>query len=161
MSIEDRLLKKTPLYPHSYTFSYQCDTHISTLTPAHITFTHLPYPFSTCPPLCTFFTPNPLKSKAIPELTSLYGLNEFNINIPSFTELFGEHATTPFFVFQISCIVLWCLNEYWYFSLFTLLMLVVFECTVVWQVSLHVFPKVLVLIGGFSHSEDGHSQSLG
>ena len=62
-----------------------------------------------------------------------YGLNKFDIPIPSFLELFKEHMVAPFFVFQIFCVALWFLDEMWYYSLFTLVMLFVFESTVVFQ----------------------------
>ncbi|TKA45679.1 hypothetical protein B0A49_13642, partial [Cryomyces minteri] len=86
------------------------------------------------PQLRTFQESRGLTSTAeITRLSQHYGDNTFDIPVPTFTELFKEHAVAPFFVFQIFCVGLWLLDEYWYYSLFTLFMLVVFESTVVWQ----------------------------
>lgn len=73
------------------------------------------------------------KQSEITRIEQHYGTNTFDIPVPTFTELFKEHAVAPFFVFQIFCVGLWMLDEYWYYSLFTLVMLVAFESTVVWQ----------------------------
>ena len=113
-----------------------------------MTFTQLPYPCDANPSLATFqqsqgLLTRPMSSKqptlpadrSVPHLTAEFGPNLCHIPIPKFTELFAEHAVAPFFVFQLFCVALWCLDEFWKFSLFTGFMLVSFECTTVFQVS--------------------------
>lgn len=84
------------------------------------------------PPL-SFLQNNKGLSGDLEKETRIYGLNRFDIPIPTFMELFKEHAVAPFFVFQIFCVALWCMDEQWYYSLFSLFMLVSFEMTTVFQ----------------------------
>ncbi|CED85345.1 endoplasmic reticulum ca-transporting p-type atpase [Phaffia rhodozyma] len=120
-----------------HTFSYSRDTY--NYNPATQTFTPLPYPADANPPLSLYkdtqgltAAPGPTND-SVPTALENYGKNLCEIPIPKFTELFAEHAVAPFFVFQMFCVALWCLDEYWYYSIFTGFMLIVFECTVVFQ----------------------------
>jgi manganese-transporting P-type ATPase len=80
-----------------------------------------------------------LRWRGIPEekietqLKELHGPNKFQMSAPAFLDLYIEQITSPFTVFQIFCIVLWMLDDYWQYSLFTLFMICTFEATSVFS----------------------------
>lgn len=97
-------------------------------------FSPISYPSESCPPLSEFQKSTGLDDHtSIKEALETYGENKLQIPVPTFIDLFKEHVVAPFFVFQIFCVGLWCMDEYWYYSLFSLVMLVVFESTLVFQ----------------------------
>ena len=81
-----------------------------------------------------FLNSKPYESiQEIKNLDYKFGKNSMRIPIPRFITLFKEHVVAPFFVFQLFCILLWVFDDYGWHSFFTLMMLCVFETTVVWQ----------------------------
>lgn len=62
-----------------------------------------------------------------------FGDNEFNVRQPTFADLYKKQLLSPLCVFQLFSVLLWCLDEYWQYSLFTLFMILMFEGTVVFQ----------------------------
>lgn len=62
-----------------------------------------------------------------------YGSNQTVLNKVAFHKLLGQQLVAPFFVFQLFCVLLWSLDEYWIYAIYTLLALLLFESTVAYQ----------------------------
>lgn len=62
-----------------------------------------------------------------------YGKNEFNVKQPTFKEMYKAQLLSPFTVFQLFCVLLWMLDDYWQYSFFSLFMILMFEATVVFS----------------------------
>eukprot|EP00921_Rhytidocystis_pertsovi_P002401 GHVQ01004101.1.p1 GENE.GHVQ01004101.1~~GHVQ01004101.1.p1 ORF type:complete len:1226 (+),score=142.92 GHVQ01004101.1:65-3742(+) len=67
----------------------------------------------------------------VKECERLYGRNQYDIPMAEFRELLKEHAVSPFFVFQVVCVTLWVLDDYWQYGIVTLLLLFFLECQLV------------------------------
>jgi cation-transporting ATPase 13A1 len=62
-----------------------------------------------------------------------FGENKFDVRQPTFKEMYKAQLLSPFTVFQLFCVVLWMLDDYWQYSAFTLFMILTFEATVVFS----------------------------
>jgi len=62
-----------------------------------------------------------------------YGPNAFQIRQPTFGKMYKAQLLSPFTVFQLFCVILWMLDDYWQYSAFTLFMILTFEATVVFS----------------------------
>ncbi|EEQ99355.1 cation-transporting ATPase 13a1, putative [Perkinsus marinus ATCC 50983] len=68
-----------------------------------------------------------LSEKEITKAEATYFDNTLNLPIPQFQELLLQHVTAPFFVFQMVCGLLWLFDDYWYYSLMTIVLLIMLE----------------------------------
>ncbi|KAA8522607.1 hypothetical protein F0562_013032 [Nyssa sinensis] len=92
------------------------------------TFSKLPYPSKETFGCYLKSTGHGSEAKVV-AAAEKWGRNVFEYPQPTFQKLMKEQCMEPFFVFQVFCVGLWCLDEYWYYSLFTLFMLFMFEST--------------------------------
>ncbi|EGD77069.1 hypothetical protein PTSG_07409 [Salpingoeca rosetta] len=77
--------------------------------------------------LTTYSESTGLSSAKVQELTAQFGTNDITIDPASFWDLYIQQITAPIFVFQVFCMILYMLDDYWYFSLVTLAMLLFIE----------------------------------
>ena len=129
-----------PFDPFAFAFTYQQDAYVL-LSNRPVTFAPLPYPSSKKPLSLITDERGSAQRRTIQEdclhlalqTYCLFTEDLLNNLIPAFRALFAERATAPFFAVRTFCVALWCLDEHWDYSLFTLFMLIMFERTVVWQ----------------------------
>ncbi|KAL7536758.1 hypothetical protein ACHAXR_007376 [Thalassiosira sp. AJA248-18] len=55
----------------------------------------------------------------------IYGPNTTHIPLPPFLSLLTQQLLQPMFLFQLFCVLLWCMDEYWMYAIFTLGTLVI------------------------------------
>ena len=72
----------------------------------------IPLSYPTSMRLSEYLSWKGLDGGAVAGAVQKFGLNVFDIPLPLFADLFIEHAMAPFFLFQILCVLLWCLDEY-------------------------------------------------
>eukprot|EP01031_Cornospumella_fuschlensis_P038870 gene38870-47281_t len=67
------------------------------------------------------------------KLTERWGKNHLAVALPSFVELLQTQLLSPLAIFQVFCALLWLLDEYWTYTLFSLGSVVMYEATTVFQ----------------------------
>lgn len=64
---------------------------------------------------------------------TIYNTNTMILQLPNFIHLLIQQLLAPFFLFQFFCVILWSLDEYWYYAIFTLFAIIIFESTMVYN----------------------------
>ena len=62
-----------------------------------------------------------------------YGTNVLSVPPPKFIDLYKEQLVSPLVVFQVFCAVLWALDEYWQYTVFQMVSILMLESASVFQ----------------------------
>lgn len=85
-------------------------------------------------PLTSYLSAKGLNSEGeVKRLLVQWGENHLAVAIPSFLELLKLQLLSPLAIFQVFCSLLWLLDDYWTYTLFTLVTVVIYEATTVFQ----------------------------
>lgn len=63
----------------------------------------------------------------------MYGRNVLRIPTPQLLDLLKQQMVSPLAIFQVFCAILWMLDEYWQYTIFTLFSIVALEATTCFQ----------------------------
>ena len=66
---------------------------------------------------------------AVASCVSRYGDNSLRVPLPTFLEVYKEQLMGPVTVFQVFTVLLWLMDEYWKYALFSACSLLMFEAT--------------------------------
>jgi len=90
----------------------------------------------TCPidyPVDYYAKSQGLSSEDVQQRIDLYGKNIVRVPTPKIFQLIKEQLLSPIVIFQVFCAILWMLDEYWQYTIFTLFSIVMFEATTAFQ----------------------------
>lgn len=99
----------------------------------------------------SFPLPHYVESKGLTSETEIdqtvekWGKNHLSVHVASFLELLQKQLLSPLAIFQVFCALLWLLDEYWTYTLFSLASVVIFESTSVFQRT-----RTQAMLGGMS-----------
>ncbi|KAL9179232.1 hypothetical protein ACHAXT_008522 [Thalassiosira profunda] len=65
--------------------------------------------------------------RALQSTRRIFGRNQTVIPLPPYLSLLTQQLLQPMFLFQLLCVTLWCMDEYWMYAVFTLMTLLLFE----------------------------------
>ena len=120
------------------TFTYTSPSTLRSTSPGEAArFPNGVFTLSTCPidkPLIFYTGSKGLKNTAeVDKTLERWGKNHLSIVQPSFFVMLRAQLLSPLAIFQVFCALLWLLDEYWTYTMWTLVTVVIMEGTTVFQ----------------------------